>query len=579
MRLVSGVFLLLTVLTFTVAESAHAQKDNTDTIASPKLNRSAETDALFFDAIKAKETEDDKQAVELMEKFVAAKPKEPAGWYELAKIFRNAQHKDKALDYIRKAVDLDPANKWYKSEYASLLNELGKYDEAADIMADLVQSEPSDQEYPILAAEYYEKAKKFDEAIKYIDKALQRNGNDVEILMRKMQIYLELNDVNKAAETINQLIGSDPKNGKYYKMLGEIYDNNKQVDKGSAIFEKAIKLLPDDPSVQIGYADHFLKTGDTVSYKKYIRKAIINKEFDEDLQLKLLDAYLRNMPNDSFATAEGLPIVISLLEQHPNDADLLAFYGDLLDVAGKREQALDAYKKSLGINGSRFNVWLKLLQNYSDKKDADSLIKYSESALKMFPNQALASFYNGIGHFNKKEYPPAIKAINRAIDLQPESNPDFTAVMYSTLGDIYNVTKQYELSDNAFDKSLKFNAEDATVLNNYAYYLSERGKRLDDAEKMSLKSLEIRPGEATFLDTYGWILYKKGDYSGAKDYIEQAIRKANGASDATLFDHLGNIYSKLNNTDKAIDNWKIAKDKGCDNPLLDKKITEGKLYE
>jgi tetratricopeptide (TPR) repeat protein len=86
------------------------------------------------------------------------------------------------------------------------------------------------------------------------------------------------------------------------------------------------------------------------------------------------------------------------------------------------------------------------------------------------------------------------------------------------------------------------------------------------------------PNSKSFLDTYGWILYQQGNYTEAKIYIEKAIAAA-GDDDGTLLEHLGDVYFKLNETEKAIEYWKKAKSKGEDNPLLLKKISEGKLYE
>ena len=95
---------------------------------------------------------------------------------------------------------------------------------------------------------------------------------------------------------------------------------------------------------------------------------------------------------------------------------------------------------------------------------------------------------------------------------------------------------------------------------------------------MSKKTLQLQPDSKSFLDTYGWILYQQGKYTEAKDYIEKAI-KAGGQEDGTLYEHLGDIYYKLNEVDKAKENWKKAKEKGEDSPLLNKKMNEGKLYE
>ena len=114
--------------------------------------------------------------------------------------------------------------------------------------------------------------------------------------------------------------------------------------------------------------------------------------------------------------------------------------------------------------------------------------------MRVFPTQAMVYYYNSIGHLNRKEYPAAIKAVNRAIDVQPENNKLALMRMYALLGDIYHTNKQDDLSDQAFDKALQIVPDDATILNNYSYY---------EAEKMSKKSLALRPGEATFLDTYG----------------------------------------------------------------------------
>jgi tetratricopeptide (TPR) repeat protein len=510
---------------------------------------------------------------------VQARPESAAGFYELARIYNDEKNPEKAAESIKKALDLDPKNKWYKEAYANILAGDGNNLEAADIFAGLSKSEPQDPSYPLMAAEYYERAKKYSDALTYLDIALARNNSDEDILMHKAQLYLSMNDVDKAAEVVHQLIAKDPSNGKYYKLLGELYDNNKMPEKAAEAYKLAEKKLPNDAAVQLGLAEHYLKTGDSVSYKADVKKAITNLNLETEDQLKLLSAFGQSIINDSVAAREELPLVRTLLQQHPNDPMVLAFYGEIMENNNQRDSAAAAYKKSIEIKPGNFSVWGKLLGMYLDRPYADSLIRYSAKAMRNFPNQAVVHYYNGIGHLNKQNYPVAIKAFNRAIDLQPESDKSALALMYSTLGEAYHSNKQYDLSDGAYEKSLQLEPNNETVLNNYSYYLSERGAKLDEAEKMSKKSLELRPGEATFMDTYGWILYKKGDYEKARTYVQKAIDAAGAHADATLYNHLGDIYYKLGNKEKALENWKLAKSKGGDDSQLDKKITEGKLYE
>lgn len=161
----------------------------------------------------------------------------------------------------------------------------------------------------------------------------------------------------------------------------------------------------------------------------------------------------------------------------------------------------------------------------------------------------------------------------------PDDNTAVTAQMYSTLGDIYNIQKNYTAADSSYDKALQLEPDNASYLNNYAYYLSERNTRLNDAEKMSKHSLELRKDEPTFLDTYGWILYREGKYEKAREYVQKAIDASPANADGTLFEHMGDISYKLNDVDKAIEYWKKAKEKGIDSETIDKKIRDRKLYE
>lgn len=580
MRLPLLKYLFLFLGTGAATSCAHAQAiEPVDSIETSRAGKNAKADELFFAAVQAKMRGDDKQAEGLLQKYVALRPDVSAAWYDLAKLHYKTKSLEKAITYIKKAMELDAANKWYKEQYASILADQGLYLEAAGIMAGLAKTDPQDPVYLLTAAEYYERAKKYDEALAMLDKALEQNKDDEDLMVRKMDVYLRLNNVEKAAAVVEQLIKQEPMNGKYYKLLGDLYDNNKLPAKASEVYERAKITIPNDPAVQLGIAEHYLKTGDSVSYVAYVKKVIVNNELDAETQIELLRSYVQSLPNDSASKEIGLPLIRELAKQHPANPEVLAYYGAFLEANNQKDSAVVLYKKSLAIKPANFSVWGKLLGVYTERQDADSLIKYSEKAMRLFPNQGIVHYYNGVGHINKKEYPAAIKAVNRAIDLQPENEKEALVIMISTLADIYHSNKQFDLSDQAFERALVLAPNDASLLNNYSYYLSERGKNLDAAEKMSKRSLEIRPNEATYLDTYGWIMYKKGDYAKAKEYIQKAMDLAGAKADATLHEHMGDIWYKLNNKEKAVEYWKMSKQKGGDSPGIDKKISEGKLYE
>ncbi len=569
----TAISLFITLLTV----SAGAQPADT-VVPSIKGLTKTEAEATYYDAILARTKGDDKEAEQLLLKTVQLDPNAAGAYYDLSRMAIKQNSSTRAADYIKKAIALQGDNKWYKSQYAEILAMSNKFDEAAAVYGQLAKDEKYNEEYLLKAAFLYQKTGKYKESLQLIDQMLAKSY-DEDLALQKQQIYLKMNDLPGAVKVTQDLIDRNPAEGRFVVLLADLYENNKQPEKALEIYKAAEKKFPDDPAVLLGLADHYKKNKQEDKYLEYMSKAIGNKGLDAESQLTLLVAHLQEAGNDTTQRRTALELAEKIVTQHPNNAQVLAVYGDLLSMNNQSENAVEQYKRSLAIDPSKYGVWQNLLYNYTDRKDADSLIAYSEKALRMFPNLAMVHYLNGIGHINKKQYDKGIKAILRAIDMQPDEGQQILADMYSTLGDAYNSTQKYAASDSAYEKALKLAPDNASVLNNYSYYLSVRNKRLDDAEKMSKRSLELRPDEATFLDTYGWILYKKGDYRKAKEYIEKAVNANPQGADGTLLDHLGDIYYKLNNTDKAVEYWKQAKERGTDNVQIDKKIQDRKLYE
>lgn len=565
---------LIGVILCSVRPLATAQEEHEIKIDS---KRAGNADNIYFDAVKATMQGDDKQAMALFTQFIKEKPGVAAAHYELSRLYMRANNLTQATEHIRKAISLDKENKWFQLQYANVLVMRNEHTQAADIYRAVARTSGYGLDYQLKAALLYQRAGKYKEALELLDKQIAQTGADEDILMQKQQIYLKMNDVDNAVKMVQQLIAQSPKEARYYAMMAQIYESNKQPEKAKEAYENAQRLFPDDASVQLALAMHYKQSGDTARYKDYVSRTITNKDLDAETQLGLLLPYLQELRSDADRKKESLALIEKIVVQHENDANVLAAYADVLSMNEEHGKAMAQYKKAIAADPSKFAIWQQLLFNYTDREDADSLIVYSEKAMRLFPNQAIVHYLNAIGYLNRKDFHTAIKSVNRAIDLQVDEHAPMLIDMYATLGDLYNYVKQYELSDSALSKALSLDPDNASVLNNYAYYLSERGVRLDDAERMSKRSLQMRPDEATFMDTYGWVLYKTGKYKEAREYIQKAIEADSAKADGTLFEHLGDIYFRLNDTDKAVEYWRKSKEKGNDDPAIDKKIQDRKI--
>lgn len=552
---------------------AHAQEDSTGQPPKVLANKKQMATATYYDAVRARNKGDLAEAEELLNKAKALDPNGAGIYYDLARINMARKQMAQAEKYIKKAIALEPENRWYKDQYANMLVSENKFSKAAEVYEEILAEDENSREYLQTIAYLYQRAGENKKASAAFDKLLAMYGDDEEILERKLQMHLNNNELDDAMEINNLLIEIAPNESKYHIRLAEMYNNNNQPAKAAEVYRNAEKLFPDDPGIQLSLSEYYKREGDTANYRKYLRKVVVNNALDPSQQLTILGGFIVNA-KDSTDQEFALDIAKEVAAQSPDDALAVAAYGDMLGITGKLDEAAAAYKKSVEIDPANYVVWKNLLSVYLQQTQADSLIKYSEEALRKFPNQANLHYINGMAYNLKQDYNKSLNALERAADMMPEENRGELAGIYGMLGDVYNSTKDYEQSDEYFEKALKLAPDNPTTLNNYAYYLSERGARLDDAERMSARSLELVPDQPTFLDTYGWILYKQGDYKKAKDYIEKAIEAEDVAVSGTLWDHLGDIYLKMKDKRKAVESWQKAKELGVDNPEVDKKLSE-----
>jgi len=109
-------------------------------------------------------------------------------------------------------------------------------------------------------------------------------------------------------------------------------------------------------------------------------------------------------------------------------------------------------------------------------------------------------YFKGFALGRNENYDDAIKTLKQGTLIGSDNNA-LMAQMYSQLADAYNAKKEYNKSDESFEEALKIDPENATALNNYSYYLSLRGDRLEVAKDMADKANKLEPDNASFQDT------------------------------------------------------------------------------
>lgn len=532
---------------------------------------------LFMNASKERVLGNYELAANLFLQCTQLAGKEPAPYYELANIFELAKEPELCLLNAKKAIKLDEDNYWYRILYAHALQGVGKIDEAIIEYQLLVNKDPNNINlyYDIASMQLF--IGEYDGAIKSLNKIEQNSGINEEISFQKQQIYIKLGDIDKAAKEIEILISNYPDDMRYRVKLADMYSVNEMLDEAFKIYQEILDLDPNNPYANLSLHDYYKKKDEQQLAFEALKKAFASPELDIDIKMKILLSYFSATETNNKLKKEAFELNKILISTHPEDAKSYTIFADFLYRDKKLESAKENYLKAIEYDNSKFAIWSQLIFIESELKDNKAILRDSEKAMELFPNQPIFYFFNGSILLQEKQYKEATISLEIGKGFVIE-NPPLKAQFFATLGDAYNGLKEYEKSDKSYESALKIEPNNIYVLNNYSYYLSLREEKLDRAEELSARCNDIEPDQSNYQDTYAWILYKQGKFVQAKDWLEKAIKNG-GSKNAVILEHLGDVYAQLNDLEKALEFWEKANEAGKGTEFLEKKIADKKLYE
>lgn len=531
---------------------------------------------IFFSALREKTLEHFPLATEMFNKVLEIDPQNDASLYELSILKRNQNDYTNAQDLLEKAVTVKPDNEWYWVALADCYEKNNEIDKLENVFNELLRINPDNPDYYFDDANVYFQEKKYDEALAVYDRLEKVTGLTDDILTRRERIYLKQGKVDKAASDLEKMIATNPQEIKYYLLLAEIYNSNGFQDKALKLLQSAEKLNPNNGQVHLALADIYRDKKDADASYNEITKAFAIPEVDIEQKIKIVLGYTPKFP-DPNAKASALELSRILTVTHPDDARAYTLYGDMLLQNAKYKEAKASYRKSIELNGKVYEVYEQLVRLELGENDLDEALKDGQTALSYFPNQAWLNYLVGVVFQQKKDFKKALGYLNNATSLESQDK-DLLSQTYASLGDCYHSLNDMAKSDDAYEKALGYNPDNAYTLNNYAYYLSVRGVNLDKAAEMSKHSTELQPDMPSFEDTYAWILFKQKKYADAKVWMEKALSH-NKDHSAVQTEHYGDILFYLGDTGGALDNWKKAKSYGGGSPVLERKINEKKYIE
>lgn len=536
---------------------------------------------LYFAALREKSAGRLMEAVELLNKIVTLDPQNDAALYELARIHFSGKDLGKAAAFARQAANVNPDNEWYWVVLADVYKQIEDFDALVPVMGELIRLKPDHQEY------YYDRAyalfldKKYEEALEAYRRIELRFGSNDNILIARQQVYLAQKQPKKALEELLQRQKDKPDDLRNYLLLADLHMKLGKPKEALEALDGAQRKFKSDPYISLSRADVYRVMNKESAVVIELRDALKNDQLDVDAKIKILRTYFsrRTGKHKSEALNE---LCVLLTRLYPNEAKVFALYGDVLARQERFKEARTPYQKAVKLDPQKDKVWEQLLTTTISAELFDEARASSLEALTHFPGQPVISFFAGQISLMGGDLTEARKLLETSLNNTPQDDTVMLIRIYAGLGDVYNALKMFGESDVAYHESLALDSNNTYVLNNFAYYLALRKEKLDDAERMALKANELEPGDASYEDTYAWVLFNKGQFEDARIWIEKAVGHTTEPSEI-LLEHYGDILYHLGEGERALEKWKeaIKVAKTAEKPIdhLTKKIEEKRYVE
>jgi tetratricopeptide (TPR) repeat protein len=532
-------------------------------------------DNLFFDATKAKQLGRYDDATAKFEQCLTISANVPDVYYQLFVCYVELRRPG-ALTALENALILDPENTWYLEEKGLALRSIRKNAEAAEVFRKLVILAPDKIEHYDNAVEQYVMAGKPAEAIEVLDMMEAKFGMSEDVVRKKEDLYMYIGKPDKAIEEVLKLVNAMPANTEYLGLLAELYTVAGKLDKALESFNKILETEPNNGKAHFGLSNLYRQKGDSANTIKELKLGFEDPEVSVKEKINVIMSMAPLGDNNLNYRKQVFELAEITVKIHPNQPQAHAIYGDLLFGDNQYKKAAQQYTEALAIEDDNFRVWQQLLACYEQLSDFKNLHDESDKALELFPDRVLFYYYNANASYNLKNYKKAASTAQAGLDLGI-GDKTINLGLYTVAGDAYYRLADYGLCFASFDAALEIDPNNGYVLNNYAYYLSEKGERLEKALSMAKSALALNPNSPAYLDTYGWILYKSERYTEALQYIQKAL--AQTPADMDILEHMGDVNYRLGNKETAVEFWRKSKENGNDSAQLDKKIHYGKLVD
>jgi tetratricopeptide (TPR) repeat protein len=501
---------------------------------------------------------------------------------------------EKALEAYRQVLNVDPGQIELAVRVAALLTRDDDYPGAIDVLKDVIKVHPKASEpYLELAFIYAKYLNKLDQAIEFANKAIALDPQRIDGYQRLFEIHLIAGDEKKATETLDRAAKVHSDDPMYWARLGRLYGSlilkpdakptPEETARLNDIFQKAAANGPNNAAVLKEVGDYFASTQQIKEALPFYLRVLELQPDDANIREKLATGFV--LTNQRTRAVETLKEIIKehpekyqpyelLAQLHDDEARALVRANQTEQATAEFKRAAQNYEQSLLINPNHATTYLRLAELLLvPLKEGEHAVSVLTEARRRYPDAPEFAYYLAIALRESKQAKDAVVMFEEALNEAQNAQAEFLKPrFYLEYGAAAQEAGLYDKAADLFRKAIAMDPANAAEPYNYLGYMwAEQNIHLDEAEDAVKRALQLDPDNGAYLDSMAWVEYRQGKYDQALEHLKRALENL-PREDAVVFEHLGDVYLKLNRMSQALEAWQKAKTLDPSNKDLAAKI-------
>ena len=541
-------------------------------------------DSYFLQALVQREKGNADAAFDLLQHCIKINPQAAEAYYFLAQYYQmlrgDSTNLKTAQQYILKAAELEPDNATFLETVAQSYIRQAEYEKAIPVMERLYNQDKSREELLEMLFELYQQTDNNDKAIETLNRLEAAEGKSERLSYAKSEIYTNMGNKKAAIAEMRQLAQQYPNDLNFKGMYADMLLRNDEERQALKLYNEILAEEPDNTRAQVSLRSYYRVQGEIEKADSLTEVILLNKNTTNEQRIYLMRQMVADSERADGDSTQILNMFHKMLASPQKNADIATLCAAYMDLKKMPRDSVRAMLQTvLSIAPDNAAARLQLVSFAWDRKDHQEVITLCQDARQYNPEEMAFYYYQGMAYYQEEDKDKALEAFQNGIGvITPESNPAIVSDFYAVMGDLLHQKGLARKAFEAYDSCLQWKDDNIMCLNNYAYYLSELDEQLDKAEQMSYKTIKAEPKNATYLDTYAWILFMQGRYAESKVYIDQALQNDSDSS-AVITEHAGDIYIQNKEPERAVELWKQALLLDPQNKILIRKIKQRKYIK